>query len=114
MENGRYTRIRANAKKISYLEQKRGQRKPTMARNFSLGRVKYYPFHSQYVICSFPYDRSMIRFKNVHRFARDRDALSPVPFFSRLFRARANPSAGVAAENQTLSKSMISKNYESP
>lgn len=34
---------------------------------FSFDRVKYCPFHSQYVICSFPYDRSMIRFKNVHR-----------------------------------------------
>lgn len=79
----------------------------TMARDFSLnGQVKYCPFHSQYVICSFPYDRSVIRFKNVRRY-------SPVPFFSRLFRARANSSAGVAGRKSNfIEADDLEKHYQ--
>lgn len=86
-------------KKISYLEQGRGQRSPSVGNNgeyFSLEpRVKYCPFHSQYVICSFPYDRSMIRFKNVLRFTVARGGPRFLSF-SRLFPARTNSSVGVA------------------
>lgn len=73
-------------KKISYLEQERGQRSPsvaTMAYIFLFSRVKYCPFHSQYVICSFPYDRSMIRFKNVLSGSRWL-AVEPDSFLSRV------------------------------
>ena len=69
-------------RKISYLEQERGQKSPsvaTMAYIFLSSRVKYCPFHSQYVICSFPYDRSMIRFKNVLWFM-----VEPDSFLSRI------------------------------
>lgn len=63
----------------------------TMANIFLSSRVKYCPFHSQYVICSFPYDRSMIRFKNVLRFTVARGGPRFLSF-SRLFPARTNSS----------------------
>lgn len=104
-------------KKISYLEQERGQRSPsvaTMAYIFLFSRVKYCPFHSQYVICSFPYDRSMIRFKNVLWFTVARGGARFLSF-SRLFRAPTNSSVGVARHKiNALSNAIISKNYKSP
>lgn len=104
-------------KKISYLEQERGQRSPsvaTMAYIFLFSRVKYCPFHSQYVIYSFPYDRSMIRFKNVLWFTVARGGARFLSF-SRLFRAPTNSSVGIARHKiNALSNAIISKNYKSP